>query len=91
MTATKQRRGTLHKPHELRRRRILADLGQEEAAKLAGISWPYLSLLESGKRSPSVKVLHRLAAVIDCPVEHLLADDAAMEDDGQDSEELTVR
>jgi transcriptional regulator with XRE-family HTH domain len=73
MTAPKRPRPTLHKPHEVRRRRILAGLGQEELAKLAVISWPYLSLLESGKRSPSPRVLHRLAAALDCPVEELLA------------------
>ncbi|MEU8277400.1 helix-turn-helix domain-containing protein [Microbispora bryophytorum] len=90
MTATEQRRKTLHNPRKLRRRRVLAGLDQEEAAKLAGISWPYLSLLESGKRSPSVKVLHRLAAAIDCPVADLLADEDTT-NDAQDSEELTVR
>ncbi|MEU8196375.1 helix-turn-helix transcriptional regulator [Microbispora amethystogenes] len=91
MTATEQRRRTLHNPRELRRRRILADLGQEEAAKLAGISWPYLSLLESGKRSPSVKVLHRLAAVVDCPVAELLANEEGQDHDARDGKELTVR
>ncbi|WP_066373911.1 helix-turn-helix domain-containing protein [Herbidospora mongoliensis] len=73
MTATQPTRATLHKHGELKRRRVLAGLDQEEMAKRARISWPYLSLLESGKRSPSVKVLHRLAAALDCPVEDLLA------------------
>lgn len=73
MTTTERRRPLVHSPTEVRRRRIIAGLGQEELAKRARISWPYLSLIESGKRSPGVEVLHRLAEALSCPVEEILA------------------
>ena len=41
--------------------RVLKDLKQEELAAMAGISAGYLSLLERGKRVPSLSRLEKLA------------------------------
>lgn len=39
-------------------------LNQEEIAEKAGISQPHYSRIENGKDSPSLKVLERIAAVL---------------------------
>lgn len=38
---------------------------QKQVAELAKVSEEYISLIESGKRKPSVKVAKRLGAVLD--------------------------
>jgi len=49
-----------------------AGLAVPEAARRAGISAPYLYQVEDGRRSPSARVLVRLAGVYRVPVEDLL-------------------
>jgi transcriptional regulator with XRE-family HTH domain len=45
---------------ELRKLRLKAGLTQEEIAAKAGISREYVSMLESGKNSPTIDVFIRL-------------------------------
>ena len=45
------------------------DLTSAELAKRALVSKPYLSLVESGLRSPSIDVIKRLAASLGVPAE----------------------
>jgi XRE family transcriptional regulator of biofilm formation len=48
-------------------------LTQEGLAKLAGVTKPYVSMIESGNRkSPSLPVLKRLAKALGVPVTALL-------------------
>lgn len=47
-------------------------LTQAALAKSSGISKPYLSQLESGKRAPSVEVLKKLAASLQVDVDDLI-------------------
>ena len=56
----------------LRARRAHADLTQQEAADLAGISWMTIHRAEHGKRFPTVNVLYALAAVYGCQPADLL-------------------
>jgi len=44
---------------------------QEELAHLAKVHQTYLSGVESGKRNPSVLVLHRIAAALGLDIEDL--------------------
>ena len=46
--------------------------GLGELAKAAGISTSFLSLIESGKRQPSLVVLRKLAEALDVPSEALI-------------------
>lgn len=49
----------------LRQERMAAGLSQGGLASKAGLSPSYVSLLESGRRSPTDEMLHRLAEVLD--------------------------
>ena len=48
----------------IRKRRRQMDLTQEEVARRIGMSLGYITLLESGRRHPSGKVVTRLAKVL---------------------------
>ncbi len=50
-------------------------LTQTQAAEAAGISVPFLSQIETGKRKPSTKVLQSLAKVLRLTVDDLMAED----------------
>jgi len=54
--------------HELRDR---ADLSLRELAKRVGISGPFLSDIELGRRFPSEEILAKLAAALSAPLEDL--------------------
>jgi transcriptional regulator with XRE-family HTH domain len=69
--AERQRR-LRHDPVALRRKRELRGLEQVELATYVGCSQPHVSDMERGLRSPSVKLLHKLAEALDCPVEELM-------------------
>jgi transcriptional regulator with XRE-family HTH domain len=57
----------------LRRLRKTKGLSQEDLAKKARVSQPYLSQLEAGTyRNPSIEVLQRLAKALGVPVTALL-------------------
>ena len=50
----------------LRRRRHALGISQEELAHRAGITMRYVSLLETGKRVPTIVVLFALATGLTC-------------------------
>jgi transcriptional regulator with XRE-family HTH domain len=54
--------------HELRDR---ADLSLRELAKKVGISGPFLSEIELGRRFPSEEILAKLARALNVPLEDL--------------------
>src|SRR4051794_10611352 len=56
----------------LRERRALASLSLREMARVANVSNAYLSQIERGLHSPSVRVLRAVADVLEVPVEDLL-------------------
>ena len=58
--------------HVLRKLRLQKDLSQEELALRAGLDRAYPSLLESGRRQPTLTVLIALAKALDITAEALL-------------------
>jgi ribosome-binding protein aMBF1 (putative translation factor) len=62
----------IHQREPVRVQREHRALTQPQLAAAAGISVPYLSQLESGKRRGSVKVLSRLAAALDIDLDLLV-------------------
>ncbi len=48
----------------IRRRRLAAGLGQEALADKAGLHRTHVSLLERGKRMPTLQVVKKLAAAL---------------------------
>ena len=55
----------------LRELRDKADLSVRELAKRIGVSSPFLSVIELGRRFPSEEILAKLAAALNVPVEDL--------------------
>lgn len=60
--------------------RALAGLQQKEVAELAGVNPSYISMIEMGKRQPSVKTIQKLSRALKMPT-HLLTLLAAEEGD----------
>jgi transcriptional regulator with XRE-family HTH domain len=56
----------------IRRRRLDAGLGQEALADKAGLHRTHVSLLERGKRMPSLQVIKKLAAALDTTMASLM-------------------
>ena len=54
-------------------KRIERDLSQEELSKLSGVSKPMISYIERGKRVPSVLTAQKIARVLRCTIDDLLA------------------
>jgi transcriptional regulator with XRE-family HTH domain len=65
-------RGVAHSPDALLKRRLDAGLRQEDLAAKDGCSQGFLSQLERGERSPSLRLLLRLGAALDCSVGDLM-------------------
>lgn len=59
-------------PESLRRARLRRGLTQEQLAQHADCKRSHISLLESGKRGASQKLLRRIAAVLEVTVGDLL-------------------
>lgn len=57
--------------HVLKILRTAAGLRQKELAVKAGIKANYLSMIESGKREPSLSLLRILAKVLNVPVSYI--------------------
>lgn len=58
----------------LREKRRAAGLSQRQLAEKAGVDFSYISKLENDRLSaPAAETVHRLAKVLGCPVEELLA------------------
>jgi transcriptional regulator with XRE-family HTH domain len=73
----------------LRLSRALTGLQQQELAELTGIDASYISLIEQGKRTPSLKLIHKLSRTLGIPV-HLFTFLAMTPEDSEllDSNEL---
>lgn len=52
--------------------RIQREMNQANLAKIAGISVPYLSLLEKGKRDPSFSTIQKIATALEVPMSLLV-------------------
>lgn len=48
-------------------------MSTKELAAASGVSRPYISQMEAGKRLPTIDVLYVIATVIEKPIEFLLA------------------
>lgn len=59
--------------------RVMKDVSQGTAAKELGYTANYLSLIETGDRTPSMKMLTRAQAYYDVPMSVLLHDCQAKE------------
>ncbi|MBI4589737.1 MAG: helix-turn-helix transcriptional regulator [Candidatus Rokubacteria bacterium] len=59
---------------KLKRLRQEKNLNQEKLAKRAKITRVYLSQLETGAKSPTIRILHRLACALEVPLVDLLID-----------------
>lgn len=57
--------------HVIRVLRTAANLKQKDLARQAGIKSNYLSLVEAGKREPSVNVLRAIAKALNVPISML--------------------
>lgn len=60
--------------HLIRRRRLALDLGQEALADEAKLHRTHVSLLERGKRMPSLIVVKKLAAALRTTMADLMAE-----------------
>lgn len=58
--------------HAVRNKRVEAGLSQTELAERANITQPHVSAIERGASSPSVEVLHALAAALGCEVAEIM-------------------
>jgi transcriptional regulator with XRE-family HTH domain len=56
----------------LRRARLRSGLSQRKLAKKAGFDASYITMIEGGRRTPSIEGLERLAEAMDMPVSLLL-------------------
>lgn len=72
-TTPERQRPLVQDPAAVRRHRLLKHFEQAELADRAGISISHMSKIETGTSSVGVKVLHRLAGALECPVEELMA------------------
>jgi transcriptional regulator with XRE-family HTH domain len=58
----------------LREKRRAAQMSQRKLAELAGVDFSYISKLENGRLpAPASDTIVRLAAILKCPAEELLA------------------
>ncbi len=57
--------------HTIKLLRTVARLKQKDLAEKAGIKANYLSLVEAGRREPSLTVVRAIAKVLDVPVSFL--------------------
>jgi transcriptional regulator with XRE-family HTH domain len=60
----------------IRERRLRRGLVIEEVARKTGLSKAYISQVETGKASPSLRTAERLAQALEVPLAHLFLEDA---------------
>mgnify|MGYP002580212523 CR=1 FL=1 len=65
----------------LKKRRCIHNLTMKQVADAAGISESMYCLVENGRRTPSLKVLKKLARALGCTVDELI--DASEEKGGE--------
>ncbi len=70
----------------VRRRRLAIGLGQEALADKAGLHRTHVSLLERGKRMPSLTVIKKLAMALDTTMASLMEELEGEADDETGSE-----
>lgn len=58
----------MHVGENIRRLRKARRLSQGAVAAMGGFDRPYISRVETGKQTPSLKFLHRLAQILDLPM-----------------------
>lgn len=58
----------------VRRRRLASGLSQEALAEAAGLHFTYISLLERGKRAPTIVVVKKLAAALGTTMTEMIAE-----------------
>ena len=56
----------------LQRHRKDKDVSQEQLAATVGVNRTYISLVEQGKRNPTIKFLYRVAKALNVPSSKLL-------------------
>lgn len=59
----------------LKKRRCTRNLTMKQVADAAGISESMYCLVENGRRTPSLKVLKKLARALGCTVDELIGGD----------------
>ncbi len=62
--------------NDLRKRRVLSDLTQEQLALAVGVTRQTILAIEKGNYTPSVLLALRLAARLNCTVEELFYEKA---------------
>ena len=55
----------------VRNRRHELELSRKELAERSGVSYPYVSQIETGEREPSLRTLQKLSSALEVPVESL--------------------
>lgn len=60
--------------HILRRHREIAGISQESLALACGIDRTFVSMLERGKRQPTLKTLFKIADSLDLPPSKLISE-----------------
>lgn len=54
--------------NKIRIKRVLAGMSQEELSNSAKVDRAYISLIETGKKTPTLAVLERIAVALGCSV-----------------------
>ncbi len=57
----------------VQQRRHELNLSRRDLAEQSDVSYPYVSQIETGERDPSLRTMHKLAEVLDVPVEQMAA------------------
>lgn len=60
---------------DLKKMRVRKKLLQKELANAVGIAPPYYSMIEAKKRTPSIKIVKKLAQVLDFPWEDFFSEE----------------
>lgn len=57
--------------HNVKLFRVHKDLTQKQLAEILQIDQSYISMVENGRRFPSVKVINKIAGVLEVPVHYM--------------------
>ena len=66
----------------LKKHRVAQKISQEQLAELAGLHPTYISLIERGKRNPSIRVSHRVAGVLKIELSALIKEAESLDKKG---------
>ncbi|MCY3935637.1 MAG: helix-turn-helix transcriptional regulator [Chloroflexi bacterium] len=56
----------------IRRRRLALALSQEALSERSGVHWVYISHIENGQKSPTLRVIERLADALELDISALI-------------------